>query len=110
MAILPTTIGELGDRTIPTTATPKQQPTPLTIEEYKRRQQRKKEEELTAIPTTRKPKHRRAGKLVSMRKKLASLKATVTSDNPPHWQIASKLWKQIDAIEKDLQERKQRKK
>lgn len=85
------------------------QPQPITIEEYRRRQKRKEEDKLTSIPPTPKPKHRRAGRLVALRRQLASLKSAIYAENPPHWQEADELWQKVFKIEKEMKERKLKK-
>lgn len=115
MAILPnleeTSVPVTGNNytTTPTSTakTPvKQQPQPITIEEYLKRQQRRTEERLTAIPPTQKPKRRRAGRIVKLRRKLAALKNIVSSETPPSWERASEIWEQIDAITHELKAHK----
>lgn len=109
MAILPGPIGNIGDRATPTTNI-NQQPQPLTIEEYKKRLAQKEERKITKIPTTTKPKHRRAGKLVALRRKLATLRSIVNTKNTPSWDTAREIWIKIDEIEKQLQQRKSKNK
>lgn len=107
MAILPNPTKSIGDRSIPTPSTTgNQQPKALTIDEYKRRLARKDEERLTRIPTTAKPKHRRAGKIVALRRRLADLKSRVNSKNTPPWDIASKIWLLIIEIQAQLEHKK----
>lgn len=109
MAILPGPIGNIGDRATPTTNI-NQQPQPITIEEYKKRLAQKEERKITKIPTTTKPKHRRAGKLVALRRKLATLRSIVNTKNTPSWDTAREIWIKIDEIEKQLQQRKSKNK
>lgn len=83
-----------------------QQPKPITIQQYRERQQRLAEESLVRIPQTEKPKHRRGGRIVKLRRRLAALKALVNSENPPPWNIANKSWQEISEIETELHRRK----
>lgn len=91
MAILP-------NPETPITAGPKK----LTIEEYRRRQAAKLDEKLTAIPKTAKPRHKRGGKIVKLRRKIASLKAIVNADPPPSWERASEIWVEIHALQTEM--------
>lgn len=107
MAILPNKIiGEFGKEIptdhIPSTAQPKQGPQPIIIESYKQRLAKKKEEELTRIPKINLPRHRRGGRLVKLRRKLAALRNIINADPPPSWQRASEIWKEIDALEAQM--------
>lgn len=77
-------------------------PKRLTIEQYKQRLAKKAEEKLTRIPVTEKPRHRRGGKLVRMRRRIAVLKAVLNTDPPPAWQRASEMWAEIGAIEQQM--------
>lgn len=79
-----------------------QGPKRLTLEEYFKRQQQIKEEKLTRIPPTEKPKHRRGGRIVRLRRQLAALKEAVNADPPPSWQKATQIWLQIDAVEAQM--------
>lgn len=83
----------------------KQQPQPISIEQYLKRQQRRAEEKLTAIPATEKPKRRRAGRIVKLRKELADLKRRVTAEVPPPWELACELWQRIDTITSELKKK-----
>lgn len=79
-----------------------QQPKPITIQQYRERQQKIAEEKLTRIPPTQKPKHRRGGRIVRLRRRLAELKGRVNADPPPPWQEGRHLWLQISKIEAEL--------
>lgn len=85
-------------------------PKKLTVEEYLVRLSRKQEAKLTAIPKIILPKkHKRGGKLVQVRRKLAALKATVEADPPPEWNIATEIWQQIIGLEREMNEYRHRK-
>lgn len=86
-----------------------QGPKKLTIEEYKKRLLQQKEERLTAIPVTKKPKHKRGGKLVKLRTKVAVLKALL-AEATPSWDQGTNIWEQIDKVEAELKAHKNRQK
>lgn len=119
MAILPDSCEETpkeGYQIARNEEAPTYRPTPieagpkrLSIEEYKRRQARKLEEKLTRIPQTEKPRHKRAGKIVRLRKRLASLKAIVFANPPPPWQTANQIWQQIYALEDEMDKHRNKK-
>lgn len=79
-------------------------PQPLTIQQYRLRQQLATEQKLTAIPPTGKPKHRRGGKIVRLRRRLAFLKSIINADPPPPWYLSDKMWLEV---EKELHPGKQ---
>lgn len=93
-----------ANTTTPSTAGPK----PITIEEYRRRQERKIEEQLTRIPKVNKPRHKRGGKIVRLRRKLAALRNIVNADPPPSWQRASEIWLQIDMLEREMNQHRKK--
>lgn len=88
----------------------KEGPKRITIEEHKARQIRNLEAKLTAIPKTEKPKHKRGGKLVRLRRRIACLRGIVTSDTPPHWERSNEIWRQIYQLEEEMGVHKNKKK
>lgn len=89
-----------------TPATLNQQPKALTVEEYFKRKQRREEENLTRIPVTAPPKHRRGGKIVRLRKRRADIKSRINADPPPSWERASQLWLELNYVEAQLHKNK----
>lgn len=85
---------------IPTNAGPKR----LTIEEYHRRQAIIQEERLTKIPPTQKPKHRRAGRKVRLRRRLAALLNILKSPNPPPYNdpATEAMWQEVATLRTQL--------
>lgn len=83
-----------------TTAT--EGPKAITLEQYFKRQQRRAEAKLTAIPLTQKPKKKRGGRIVRLRRRLAYLKGVLNSENPPEFQSTWTMWEEIDEIENEL--------
>lgn len=100
MAILPNSDILPQEAEIP--AVPQPGPSRLSIRDYLARQQRRKEATLTRIPVTEKPKHRRGGKIVKLRRQLADLKSRINADPPPPWNTASELWILVDKIEAQM--------
>lgn len=103
MAILPNSDNNKVpvNNSVPTTSY-SAQPKAITIEQYLQRQQRKQEAKLTAIPKTEKPKHKRGGRIVRLRKQLADLKRTINNDPPPPWHLAAEMWQRVEIIEAQL--------
>lgn len=86
-----------------------QVPKALSIADYRQRQERNKDSLRTVIPITQKPKHKRAGKIVRLRKRLATLKEILLGNNPPKWEAATRLWLQVEEIEAELTSHKNKK-
>lgn len=57
-------------------------------------------------PSVKKPKLRRGGKIVRLRRRLAGLKSAIYADPPPPRHIASELWILVGDIETQMQQRK----
>lgn len=87
-----------------TTTTTIEGPKRLTIEDYRRRQAAKTEERLTRIPPTEKPKHRRGGRKVRLRRRLAHLLDILKSPTPPPYndQRTTEMWKEVAVIRSEL--------
>ena len=81
-----------------------QQPKAITIQEYLRRKERVKEEKLTRIPPTAKPKHRRGGVIVRLRRELADIKRRINADPPIPYKRSLELWKDVEEIENKIKE------
>lgn len=80
-------------------------PQPLTIEQYRLRQQLNAEQKRMVIPQTEKPKHRRGGRIVRLRRRRAFLKSLVNAETPPPWHVANELWLEIIAIDREMETR-----
>lgn len=84
-------------------------PKTITIEQYKETtiKSKQKQQALPAIPVIRRPT-RRGGQVQKLKREKAILMRQIYGKPPPSWEAASHLWKQVNDIEFQMEQRLER--